>query len=609
MKCKKVLAALLCALLVFTMGAVPAWALGSSISGPATAEAGDVITVSFRLSGCNDVVGVQGRFHYDQNQVELVSGPAVAVDGWYVQMNGNKFLAGSNTLTGLNGSPTLFTLRFRVKNSAAANTKISFSSTEVIANIKDSGDVDLANGSYTLTVVSPQVSSRPVQSETPNSSRPVSSRPPVESSSRPASSTGTTSSSDTSSHSDPEPSSQMNSSSAVDNRSSNANIASLTVEPGALSPPFSPDRQNYVVWLPYEVEQVQLTAEAEDANASVQVQGGEQLFENQDNPVRVTCTAENGEQKVYTVLVKRAINPDDDPGLLAANVFETTEEIVRQMERMGEAYPDGEVLVRLDNMERPALEAEVLNTLAKYPSLRMNVQFVGASLLFAGCDVTGPVDEEGYPLCFSLGGQYEARLREAANDPAAVCYTFGGGVLPGRALLRVETELAEGTLVNIYGYDALHDRYVVLATNIEVGENGLVSYRSAVCYDSVITTGKIAGAVAPESDGTDTSGGGWPLWAIWALAAAGAVLLVLFGLLIGRFTARQPIVEDEDAPEQLELPPQEDWDDELQDISTTAQEDKAQYGDLEQTREIPFQTPQDRNLENPPPQRNHRFRK
>lgn len=92
--------------------------------------------------------------------------------------------------------------------------------------------------------------------------------------------------------------------------SGNNDLSDITVEGFLLSPVFSADVTEYVVWLPYETESVSISGKAADGKASVQVVGGDQLAAGQDNPVQVICTAENGEKKTYTVVVKRAAAHD-----------------------------------------------------------------------------------------------------------------------------------------------------------------------------------------------------------------------------------------------------------------------------------------------------------
>lgn len=92
--------------------------------------------------------------------------------------------------------------------------------------------------------------------------------------------------------------------------SGNNDLAGITVDGFLLSPVFSTDITEYAVWLPYETESVSISGKAADGKASVEVVGGDSLAAGQDNPVKVICTAENGDKKEYTVIVKRAAAHD-----------------------------------------------------------------------------------------------------------------------------------------------------------------------------------------------------------------------------------------------------------------------------------------------------------
>ena len=92
--------------------------------------------------------------------------------------------------------------------------------------------------------------------------------------------------------------------------SNNNNLSGITVEGFLLSPVFTPENTQYVVWLPYETESIKIGGSAADSKASVTVEGGETLSAGQDNTVKVICTAENGDRKEYTVTVKRAAAHD-----------------------------------------------------------------------------------------------------------------------------------------------------------------------------------------------------------------------------------------------------------------------------------------------------------
>ena len=83
-------------------------------------------------------------------------------------------------------------------------------------------------------------------------------------------------------------------------------MSGITVDGFLLSPVFSAENTQYVIWLPYETESVVISGTAADRKASVTVEGGSELKAGQDNAIKVICTAEDGTQKVYTVIAKRA---------------------------------------------------------------------------------------------------------------------------------------------------------------------------------------------------------------------------------------------------------------------------------------------------------------
>jgi hypothetical protein len=85
------------------------------------------------------------------------------------------------------------------------------------------------------------------------------------------------------------------------------------VEGFLLSPVFDPNVTNYVIWLPYEVESVSVSGTPANKLAIVKVLGGNELLPGQDNEIQVICIEENGDQKVYTVIAKRAAAHDEQP--------------------------------------------------------------------------------------------------------------------------------------------------------------------------------------------------------------------------------------------------------------------------------------------------------
>lgn len=101
--------------------------------------------------------------------------------------------------------------------------------------------------------------------------------------------------------------------------SSNTALAGLSVDGFLISPPFQNGVDKYVVWLPYETTAITAKAAPADGKASVAVNGGTELVAGSDNTVTVTCTAEDGSKKDYTIIAKRAaqdgaeIKPEQKP--------------------------------------------------------------------------------------------------------------------------------------------------------------------------------------------------------------------------------------------------------------------------------------------------------
>lgn len=91
--------------------------------------------------------------------------------------------------------------------------------------------------------------------------------------------------------------------------STNADLASLTVTGHTFSPAFSKNTTAYTVTVPNGVSSVKVNAKAADAKASVKVSGGSNLVVG-DNTVTITCTAESGAKKTYTIVVKREAAAD-----------------------------------------------------------------------------------------------------------------------------------------------------------------------------------------------------------------------------------------------------------------------------------------------------------
>lgn len=332
--------ALLLCLCLLAMPALAASA-SASLTGPGTVRAGDTITLTFNLNG-SGIFGASGTLTYDAGALELTGTSQKIGDGWAVEFNGNNFVAYDNNLAKpINSNTALFTVTFKVKGGVATGAAIAVSYTGVAAS-DGSADANIGTVTYSATVAAPMSGDNALKSLAVTNAT-IS----------PAFSAGTTSYTaevpfevsklDVKAEAnDGKAKVSINSPNLTPNgttnvivtvtaengskktytisvkraqdpnyvASSNNDLSGITVDGFLLSPVFSAENTQYVIWLPYETENVTVSGTAADSKASVTVEGGSGLLAGQDNEIKVICTAEDGSQKIYTVIAKRAAAHD-----------------------------------------------------------------------------------------------------------------------------------------------------------------------------------------------------------------------------------------------------------------------------------------------------------
>lgn len=88
--------------------------------------------------------------------------------------------------------------------------------------------------------------------------------------------------------------------------SSNTKLKSLSIGGYAINPAFSPDKYSYTAEVPYNINEVIVTAETEDSGAKIKSVEGNKKLKVGSNTVTVTVEAANGTTKKYTIKVTRA---------------------------------------------------------------------------------------------------------------------------------------------------------------------------------------------------------------------------------------------------------------------------------------------------------------
>lgn len=86
--------------------------------------------------------------------------------------------------------------------------------------------------------------------------------------------------------------------------SSNANLSSIKLSSGSLSPAFNANTTNYNVTVKYDVDEINVTGSVADGK-STYIGGGTFALKVGDNERRLTVTAEDGTKKSYIINIKR----------------------------------------------------------------------------------------------------------------------------------------------------------------------------------------------------------------------------------------------------------------------------------------------------------------
>ena len=329
-----VLAGFLAALLLWCLLPVTAEAAGASFSGSGSVRAGDSVTVTFSVSGSN-IEGITAELHYDSSALTLTGTRQLIGDSWSVEMNGGKLMIYDiHQENPINGSSAVLAVTFQVKSGVAAGTKVSATITDIVASDGNS-DQNLNDASWSASVASPPSGNANLSglscgsyALSPSFSAGTTeysvtvpydvSRLPLDYSAADGganvsvsgnqlsvgvntvvltvtAANGATRRYTISVTRQPDPTVTL---------SSDADLADLTPSEGKLTPAFAPNITEYAVYVPYETTKLSLSATAKDSKALGVTQPDAALKQG-DNVLTVTCTAEDGTIRDYTVHVVR----------------------------------------------------------------------------------------------------------------------------------------------------------------------------------------------------------------------------------------------------------------------------------------------------------------
>ncbi len=284
-------------------------------------------------------------------------------------------------------------------------------------------------------------------------------------------------------------------------QSSNNYLSSITVNLSMLSPIFNKDVTSYVVWLPYETDNIVVAGTAENNKSTVSVIGGSNLEAGKDNTITLVCTAENGDVKTYTIIAKRASEDfSQTPTPTGTPTSLDIEKIKNEISVAQKSQVSKTVNVDLSNSGSKLLDNLFFNQLSSSKDVIVNINLGGAKIVFEGKETTVLSEQKTYDFSYVNNSQYkDIMIKDVGSENDIFTYSFAyHGDLQGFATFNIYTNFVSGDKVNVYKYDAEKPQYILIAQNITVGTGGVVTYINNSCSDYLITKNTIANALKSD---------------------------------------------------------------------------------------------------------------
>lgn len=330
------------------------FAAQASVTGPGTVRAGDTIILTLTVSSQGSF-GIEGKLSYDSSVVTF-QGMSAEISGWKVENNGNKFVIYDDALSNpLGGSSAVAKMTFKVNQNVPAGTAVNISLTDLISTDGNSEN-NIGNANYSIKIARPLSTNNSLSAiyidgvnlvpafnenvlnydagevEYAVTSLNISAVPREGTSivsingnslnvgNNIISITVTAENGLTRTYT-------VNVRRKQDPNyvpDSNASLSSITINQGILSPAFSPDITEYIVYLPYESKTISAIGTAESVKAQGVIGSGEVNLSLGENHIAVTGKAEDGTEKQYNITV--VVMPEYSGEVTEAETEEATNE-------------------------------------------------------------------------------------------------------------------------------------------------------------------------------------------------------------------------------------------------------------------------------------------
>ncbi len=338
-KIKRVITVLTVISILCTVLCIFTNAASASLSGPTTVRAGDTIKLTFKINGEN-TLGASFNIKFDTAMLTYSSSTSL-LKNWELETNDDGsngrmtfIFSDDKQKNPINGNENAFTVTFKVKSSVKTGASISVSANDIMLS-DGNEDTSVGNATYTAKIAAPlstdcnlsqlslddvELSPKFSPSETDYTAEVDHTVTSVEVTAKSNDSKAkvTVSGGDslkTGKNTVKVTVKAENGSTKTyqivitkkedPNREENTDSSLKSLEPsvGILSPEFSSEITEYIIYLPFEIDSIKLDGEHNDTRGSSQDAEGELVLGK--NEFKVIGTAENGDTTEYKVTVMR----------------------------------------------------------------------------------------------------------------------------------------------------------------------------------------------------------------------------------------------------------------------------------------------------------------
>ncbi len=281
-------------------------------------------------------------------------------------------------------------------------------------------------------------------------------------------------------------------------RSNNADLASLKVNEGDMSPSFKSSITTYNVPVDATVDYIDIIPEAADSRATVAVKLGSKFIgdysgnysealKNGNNKFTIEVTADDGvTKKAYTLTVNRSASGQGG-GL---NPIGTDQVDFKKSKT-----------IYIDITKYTVISSDIFKELEKYPDTVVIFQGTDYSLTFKGSDINKIIPfAETYNLSMSFTSPNEDKILSMLNEsdaarPLVFLYFKHHGVLPAAGTLRVDLGLRyRNDTLHLHYYNPEMDRIEYYGT-VKANARGSIAFRVDHLSDYLLSYKRLNGSV------------------------------------------------------------------------------------------------------------------